>query len=210
MTYVRVAIISRMSSMSSFTVHTHMWFLSVRYACLFEQLALHGVFSFLHQKNKKFPFFIHELMCFYEQASSRASWLEAFFCNLCNLYAGSHQQAPAKAQAVLPKNFLLLPRKSELAAAHWHSGHSPGISVEKHALATSYGSTCIYFPRNQWQHRAAQTERRANLTASWERCPGVSWTHFTHNHTWSLKPALARQHKLWIHCPDVKQAQQLL
>jgi len=31
----------------------------------------------LQQKNSKLPFFIHELMCFYEQASSRTSWLKA-------------------------------------------------------------------------------------------------------------------------------------
>ena len=79
-----VVSISRMSSMSSFIahmcgVHPHMISLRRKYAPLFEQLALRNitqninVFSFLHQNNNKLPFFIHELMYFYEQTSSRAS-----------------------------------------------------------------------------------------------------------------------------------------
>ena len=54
---------------------THPQVVSLRqkYAPLFAQLALHDVFSFLHQKHNKLPFFIHELICFYEQASSRTS-----------------------------------------------------------------------------------------------------------------------------------------
>ena len=52
---------------------THMVSLRQKYALLFTQLTLHDVFSFMHQKNNKLPFFIHELICFYEQASSRAS-----------------------------------------------------------------------------------------------------------------------------------------
>jgi len=54
---------------------THPQVVSLRqkYAPLFTHLALYDVFSFLHQKNNKLPFFIHELICFYEQASSRTS-----------------------------------------------------------------------------------------------------------------------------------------
>jgi len=61
--------------------HFQVSFLRRKYACLFMQLPTRDV-SFLHQSNNKVPFFLHELMCFYEQASSHASWLKAFF--LCN------------------------------------------------------------------------------------------------------------------------------
>jgi len=37
------------------------------------------VSAFLGQENNKLYFFLHALVVFYEQASSRASWLKAFF-----------------------------------------------------------------------------------------------------------------------------------
>jgi len=43
------------------------------------------ILVFLSQDNNKLPFFLHDLMCFYEQASSQTSWLRPFSpCNPCN------------------------------------------------------------------------------------------------------------------------------
>jgi len=40
----------------------------------------HDVPTFLSQDNNKLNFFLHNLYAFYEQASSRTSWLKAFLC----------------------------------------------------------------------------------------------------------------------------------
>jgi hypothetical protein len=40
---------------------------------LFSQAGSHDVSAFLNQNNNKLPFFLHELIVFYEQASSRTS-----------------------------------------------------------------------------------------------------------------------------------------
>ena len=54
---------------------THPQVVSLRrkYAPLFSQEGSHDVSAFLNQNNNKLPFFLHELIAFYEQASSRTS-----------------------------------------------------------------------------------------------------------------------------------------
>ena len=57
-----------------------------RSSCASTTSCLHCKYCFSHSQP-----FIHELMCFYEQAStassSRASWLKALSCNLCSLFS---------------------------------------------------------------------------------------------------------------------------
>ena len=48
----------------------HMISLRKRYAPLFPQTGAHDVFAFSSQNNNKLIFFLHELIAFYEQASS--------------------------------------------------------------------------------------------------------------------------------------------
>ena len=49
----------------------HMISLRRKYAPLFPPTGAHDVFTFLSQNNNKLYFFLHELIAFYEQASSR-------------------------------------------------------------------------------------------------------------------------------------------
>jgi len=58
-----------------FSLHDpHVVFLRRRFASLFSETRVQDVFAFLHQNNNKLHFFLHELIAFYEQASSRAYW----------------------------------------------------------------------------------------------------------------------------------------
>ena len=67
-----------------FSLHDpHVVFLRRRFASLFSETRVQDVFAFLHQNNNKLHFFLHELIAFYEQASSRAYW--PFLVNLVNL-----------------------------------------------------------------------------------------------------------------------------
>ncbi len=52
---------------------THPQVVSLHRKCapLFSQAGSHDVSAFLNQKNHELPFFLHELIVFYEQASSR-------------------------------------------------------------------------------------------------------------------------------------------
>ncbi len=54
---------------------THPQVVSLRrkYAPLFSQAGSHDVSAFLNQNNHTLPFFLHEIVAFYEQASSRNS-----------------------------------------------------------------------------------------------------------------------------------------
>ena len=52
-------------------VNPHMISLRKRFAPLFPQTGAHDVFAFSSQNNNKLIFFLHELIAFYEQASSR-------------------------------------------------------------------------------------------------------------------------------------------
>ena len=52
--------------------HPHVVSLRRRFASLFSETRVQDVFAFLHQNNNKLHFFLHELIAFYEQASSRA------------------------------------------------------------------------------------------------------------------------------------------
>jgi len=61
----------------------HVISLRRKYAPLFPPTGAHDVSTVLSQDNKKLCFFLHELFTFYEQASSRTSWLKAFFCKPC-------------------------------------------------------------------------------------------------------------------------------
>jgi hypothetical protein len=61
----------------------HMISLRRNYASLFHPATgAHVVPTFLSENNSKLYFFLHELIAFYEQASSRTSWLMAFFVDL--------------------------------------------------------------------------------------------------------------------------------
>ncbi len=53
--------------------HPHVVSLRRKYAPLFSQTGSHDVSAFLKQNNHKLPFFLYELIAFYEQASSRNS-----------------------------------------------------------------------------------------------------------------------------------------
>ena len=53
--------------------HPQMVSLRRKYAPLFSQAGSHDVSAFLNQNNNKLPFFLHEIIVFYEQASSRTS-----------------------------------------------------------------------------------------------------------------------------------------
>ncbi len=59
--------------------HAHMVSLRRTYATLFPSTGLNNVPAFLGQENNKFHFFLHALIVFYEQASSRTSRLKAFY-----------------------------------------------------------------------------------------------------------------------------------
>jgi len=78
-------VILMMSEMSSMLFSTTpiipTWFLSTgNKHLLFPPAGAHDVSTFLSQNNSKLYFFLHELIAFNEQASSRTSWLKAFFC----------------------------------------------------------------------------------------------------------------------------------
>ena len=51
----------------------HVTSLRTKYASLFPPLGAKDVYSFLSQNNNRLHFFLHELITFYEQASSRTS-----------------------------------------------------------------------------------------------------------------------------------------
>ena len=51
--------------------HPHVVSLRRRFASLFSESRVQDVFTFMHQDNNKLNFFLHELIVFYEQASSR-------------------------------------------------------------------------------------------------------------------------------------------
>jgi len=51
--------------------HPHVVSLRRRFASLFSESRVQDVFTFMHQDNNKLHFFLHELIVFYEQASSR-------------------------------------------------------------------------------------------------------------------------------------------
>ena len=53
--------------------HPQMVSLRRKYACLFPLAGSQDVFAFLHQDNNKLHLFLHELIVFYEQASSHTS-----------------------------------------------------------------------------------------------------------------------------------------
>jgi len=61
----------------------HVISLRRKYAPLFPPTGAHDVSTFLSQNNNKLYFFLHELIAFYEQASSRTSWLKALLCKPC-------------------------------------------------------------------------------------------------------------------------------
>jgi len=73
----------RMSDISFSTAPIHTWSLreALRrtYASLFPSAGFNNVSAFLGQENNKLFFFLHALIVFYEQASSRSIWLKAFF-----------------------------------------------------------------------------------------------------------------------------------
>jgi len=57
-----------------------------KYGPLFSQAGSHDVSAFLNQKNHNHPFFLHELIAFYEQASSRNFLTEGLILvNVVNL-----------------------------------------------------------------------------------------------------------------------------
>jgi hypothetical protein len=58
----------------------HVISLHTKYAFLLPPTGAQKMFTFLSQNNNKLYFFLHELIVLYEQASSRTSWLKAFFC----------------------------------------------------------------------------------------------------------------------------------
>ncbi len=53
--------------------HPHVVSLQRTYASLFSSAGLNKVSAFLGQENEKLHFFLHALIVFYEQASSRTS-----------------------------------------------------------------------------------------------------------------------------------------
>jgi len=55
-----------------YCTHPHLVSLRRRFASLFSETRVQDVFAFLHQNNNKLHFFLHNLIAFYEQASSRA------------------------------------------------------------------------------------------------------------------------------------------
>jgi len=57
----------------------HVISLRTKYAFLLPPTGAQEMFTFLSQNNNKLYFFLHELIALYEQASSRTSWLRAFF-----------------------------------------------------------------------------------------------------------------------------------
>ena len=72
------------SKMSRQHVHFHCFNPHVilsrkKYASLFPQTGAHDVSTFLSQSNNKPYLFLHELIAFYEQASSRTSCKLRFF-----------------------------------------------------------------------------------------------------------------------------------
>ena len=78
-----ILIMSRMSSMSFSTAPIPTWSLHRKYPSLFPPTGAHDVLTCLSQNNDKLYFLLHELIAFYEQASSRTTpWPKAFFVDL--------------------------------------------------------------------------------------------------------------------------------
>jgi len=90
----RQMIISRTSNMPSSILRIPLWSLSLQGTC--PPVLSYRISWYVYFLNSKQqyptgnipPFFLHELLAFYEQASSRTSWLKAFkiklFLNPCN------------------------------------------------------------------------------------------------------------------------------
>ncbi len=65
--------------------HPHVVSLRRTYASLSSSAGFNNVSAFLGQENNKLYFFLHALIVFYEQASSRTSGLKAFLVTLVTL-----------------------------------------------------------------------------------------------------------------------------
>ncbi len=63
----------RMSNTSFFTAPIHTWSLSKGLLLPYFSAGLNNVSAFLGQENNKLYFFLHALIVFYEQASSRTT-----------------------------------------------------------------------------------------------------------------------------------------